>query len=115
MSSSAPVLFRRTPAPVTLAGRSIPKGCKVAAFTQAAMFDPGVFPQPEQFDPHRPLQNYINFGGGLHPCAGRGVNGVQLPELVARLLRHDIVAVGKPRFVGPFLDELTVTIARPQS
>ena len=55
----------------------------------------------------------MNFGGGLHPCAGRGINGVQLPELVSRLLRHEIVAVGKPRFVGPFLDELAVTIARP--
>jgi hypothetical protein len=38
---------------------------------------------------------------------------VQLPELVSRLLRHDIAAVGKPRFVGPFLDELVVTLRRP--
>jgi hypothetical protein len=56
----------------------------------------------------------MNFGGGLHPCAGRGVNAVQLPELVSRLLRHDIVTVGKPRFVGPFVDELAVTFRRPQ-
>ncbi|MEP6915881.1 MAG: cytochrome P450, partial [Acidobacteriota bacterium] len=113
MWSPAPVLFRRTPAPTSLAGRAIPEGCKVAAFTQAAMFDPGVFPLPRQFDPGRPLESYMNFGGGLHPCAGRGVNGVQLPELVSRLLRHDIVSVGTPRFVGPFLDELVVTIRRP--
>jgi hypothetical protein len=113
MWSPAPVLFRRTPAPVTLAGRTIPAGCRVAAFTQAAMFDRSVFPLPLQFDPARPLQHYMNFGGGLHPCAGRGVNSVQLPELVSRLLRHDIAAVGKPRFVGPFLDELVVTVRRP--
>jgi hypothetical protein len=31
---------------------------------------------------------------------------------VSRLLRHDIAAVGKPRFVGPFVDELVVTIGR---
>jgi len=37
---------------------------------------------------------------------------VQLPELVSRLLRHDITTVGKPRFVGPFVDELVVTIRR---
>lgn len=114
MWSPAPVLFRRTPAPVTIAGRRIPQDCKVAAFTQAAMFDPGVFPLPRQWDPARPLQYYMNFGGGLHPCAGRGVNAVQLPELVSRLLRHDIVTVGKPRFVGPFVDELAVTFRRPQ-
>jgi cytochrome P450 len=112
MWSPAAVLFRRTLAPIALAGRTIPEGCKVAAFTQAAMFDRGVFPLPRQFDPARPLQYYMNFGAGLHPCAGRGVNAVQLPELVSRLLRHDIAAVGKPRFVGPFIDELVVTIRR---
>jgi cytochrome P450 len=113
MWAPAPVVFRRTPAAVTLAGRSLPAGCKVAAFTQSAMFDRGAFPLPRQLDPVRPLQHYLLFGGGLHPCAGRGVNGVQMPELVARLLRHDIAAVGPPRFVGPFLDELVVTIRRP--
>jgi hypothetical protein len=33
-----------------------------------------------------------------------------LPELVSRLRRHDIAAVGKPRFVGPFIDKLVVTV-----
>jgi cytochrome P450 len=112
MWAPGPVLFRRAPAPIALAGRAIPAGCKVAAFTQAAMFDRGVFPLPRRFDPARPLQYYMNFGGGLHPCAGRGVNAVQLPELVSRLLRHNIAAVGKPRFVGPFVDELVITIGR---
>jgi len=112
MWAPAPVVFRRTPAPAAIAGRAIPEGCKVAAFTQAAMFDRGVFPVPRRLDPDRPRQHYMHFGGGLHPCAGRGVNGVQLPELVARLLAHDIAAVGAPRFVGPFLDELVVTFGR---
>jgi cytochrome P450 len=112
MWSPGAVMFRRARAPIALAGRVIPEGCKVAAFTQAAMFDRGVFPLPRRFDPARPLQYYMNFGGGLHPCAGRGINAVQLPELVSRLFRHDITAVGKPRFVGPFVDELVVTIRR---
>ena len=99
---------------MTLAGRAIPEGCKVAAFTQAAMFDRGVFALPRQLDPSRPLERYMNFGGGLRPCAGRGVNAVQLPELVSRLLVHDIAAVGQPRYVGPFIDELVVTIRRPR-
>jgi hypothetical protein len=40
---------------------------------------------------------------------------VQLPELVSRLLAHDIALVGQPRYVGPFIDELVVTIRRPPS
>jgi cytochrome P450 len=114
MWSPAPVLFRRTAAATTLAGHPIPEGCKVAAFTQAAMFDPGTFPLPRRLDPTRPPDFYMNFGAGLHPCAGRGINGVQLPVLVSRLLRHDVISVGDPRFVGPFLDELVVTIRRPR-
>jgi cytochrome P450 len=112
MWSPAPVLFRRTAGSLTLAGRTIPKGCKVAAFTQAAMFDRRVFPLPRQLNPERSPQYYMNFGAGLHPCAGRDVNRVQLPELVSSLLRHDIATVGTPRFVGPFIDELVVTIRR---
>jgi cytochrome P450 len=78
------------------------------------MFDRGIFALPRQLDPSRPLERYMNFGGGLHPCAGRGVNAVQLPELVSRLLAHDIADVGQPRYVGPFIDELVVTIRRPR-
>lgn len=115
MWSSAPVVFRRSSRATTLGGRAIGEGFKVAAFTQAAMFDPSVFPMPMRLDPARPQRSYINFGGGLHPCAGRGVNDVQLPELVSRLVARGIASVGRPRFVGPFIDELVVTFRRPPS
>jgi cytochrome P450 len=114
MWSSAPVVFRRSSRAITIGGRAIGEGFKVAAFTQAAMFDPSVFPLPMRLDPARPRRNYINFGGGLHPCAGRGVNDVQLPELVSRLVARGIASVGRPRYVGPFIDELVVTFRRPQ-
>jgi cytochrome P450 len=113
MWPAAPVLFRRAARETTLAGRTIPEGCKVAAFTQAAMYDPAVFQNPMDLDPTRPPSRYLNFGGGLHPCAGRGVNDVQLPALVTELVRRGIAAVGRPRFVGPFIDELVVTFRRP--
>lgn len=112
MWSSAPVLFRQAASATSIGGRSIAAGAKVAAFTQAAMFDPGVFPDPGQLDPTRPARHYINYGGGLHPCAGRGVNDVQLPELTAQLVARGIASVGRPRFVGPFIDELVVTFRR---
>ena len=108
MWPSAPMLFRRTSQPATVAGYHIKAGSLVAAFTQAAMYDRNVFQQPMQLDPARRPGDYINFGGGLHPCAGRGVNDVQLPELVSCLLARGISRVERPRFVGPFLDELVV-------
>jgi cytochrome P450 len=115
MWSSAPVVFRRSARAITVGGREIGEGWKVAAYTHAAMFDPGVFPLPRRLDPTRPPHHYMNFGGGLHPCAGRGVNDVQLPELVARLIARGITSVGRPRFVGPFIDELVVTLRRSPS
>ena len=30
---------------------------------------------------------YLHFGYGLHRCFGRAINGVQIPELLAALLR----------------------------
>jgi cytochrome P450/glutathione S-transferase len=111
---SAPLLFRRAPHGAVIGGRAIPPDSLIGAFTQAAMHDPSVFPQPMDLDPTRPPAHYINFGGGLHPCAGRGVNNVQLPELVALLVSRGIAHVGQPRFVGPFIDELVVTFRRPQ-
>ena len=114
MWPSAPVLFRRASGPASLRGRAVRPGSLVAAFTQAAMFDPDVFPQPTELDPSRPQAHYFNFGGGLHPCAGRGINDVQLPELVARVVSRGIASVEPPRFVGPFLDELVVNFRRAQ-
>ena len=115
MWPTAPLLFRRAAPGATVVGRAVKPDSVVAAFTQAAMYDPAVFPEPMALDPTRPRRPYMNFGGGLHPCAGRGVNDVQLPELVSQLVARGIASVGRPRFVGPFLDELVVTFQRTPS
>ena len=95
-----------------LGDATVPAGTTVVAFTQAAMFDPHVFPDPDRLDPSRPAGLYRHFGGGLHPCAGRVVNDVQVPELVRRVVRRGIASVGRPRFDGPFIDELVVSFRR---
>jgi cytochrome P450 len=105
-----PVLLRRAAVATTLGGRAVPAGATVIAYTQAAMFDAGRFTAPGQLDPKRPAELYRHFGGGLHPCAGRAVNDVQVPELVQRVVRRGIAAVGRPDYEGPFLDALVVTL-----
>jgi len=109
MWPTAPMLFRRAAPGATLGGRSIEEDATVAVFAQAAMYDKSVFHRPFELDPCRARDSYLNFGGGLHVCAGRAVNDIMLPAIVTPLIARGIVAVGRPRFVGPFIDELAVT------
>ena len=104
-----PVLLRRAAADVSVGGKKIPVGTTVVAYTQAAMFDRDRFPNPNQLDPTRSAALYRHFGGGLHPCSGRAVNDVQIPELVRQVLKRGILRVERPRYDGPFIDELIVS------
>lgn len=105
-----PILLRRAEADASLGEVAIAAGSTVVAFIHAAMYDPTRFPNPGRLDPGRSSKLYWHFGGGLHPCAGRAVNDVQIPELVRRLVRRGILTAGRPRFDGPFIDELVVTL-----
>jgi len=109
-----PLVIRRAVRNVTVGRKAVPSGALLAAFTQAAMFDPAVFPHPGRLDPSRCPRDYMHFGGGLHPCAGRDINAVQLPELVGRLVARGIHRAGSVRFDGPFLDQLVVYFGRPR-
>ena len=104
-----PVLLRRAAADVSVGGKKMPVGTTVVAYTQAAMFDRDRFPNPNQLDPTRSAALYRHFGGGLHPCSGRAVNDVQIPELVRQVLKRGILRVERPRYDGPFIDELIVS------
>lgn len=110
-----PILLREAATDVSLGGTTVRAGTTVVAFTQAAMFDPGRFVDPGRMDPDRAAGLYWHFGGGLHACAGRAVNDVQIPELVSRLLRRGIARTGQPRYDGPFVDELVVSLAGERS
>jgi cytochrome P450/glutathione S-transferase len=104
-----PFLLRQVETDVTLDGVAIPAGATVIAYTHAAMFDPSRFPDPRRLDPTRALKLYRHFGGGLHPCSGRAVNDVQIPELVRQVIKRGIASADRPRFDGPFIDEVVVT------
>jgi len=62
--------------------------------------------------PRAPRRSNRHFGGGLHPCSGRAVNDVQIPELVRQVLKRGILRVERPRYDGPFIDELIVSFRR---
>lgn len=107
-----PILLRKAVDPGELVGVPVAPGDTVALWTQAAMWDPAVFPDPSRLDPGRPIEGYLHFGGGLHPCAGRAVNAFQIPALVGALVRRGIASVDQIVWAGPFPHRLAVTFRR---
>jgi len=94
----------------TSRARKIPAGASVFVATLSAMFDPAVFVEPKTFRVDREVE-YLHFGYGMHRCFGRAINGVQIPELVATLvrlpnLRRAPRSAGRVAFDGPFPDRL---------
>jgi cytochrome P450 len=103
-----PILLRNAGTDTTLAGTSIRSGERVVAWTHAAMLDASAFPEPLLSIGDRDRSSYLHFGVGLHPCAGRVINAIQIPLLVERLLKRDIRRDGRMRWAGPFPDQLPV-------
>jgi cytochrome P450 len=101
-----PILLRRAGADTSLAGTPVKAGEQVIAWTQAAMLDPTAFPDPLTLFGNRDRSAYVHYGYGLHPCAGRVVNAIQIPLLVATLLSRDMVRAGRLKWAGPFPDHL---------
>src|SRR5215469_311315 len=66
--------------------RSIPAGANTYVGTLSGMFDHEVFIYPAEFNAKRTTE-YLHFGYGMHTCFGKAINGVQIPELLAALLR----------------------------
>ena len=78
-------LLRYAPQATELAGRRIRAGSYVLVSVLSAMFDPAAQQEPDVFRTDR--SGYLHFGDGMHTCFGVRINDVQIPELVAGLLR----------------------------
>jgi cytochrome P450 len=64
---------------------TVPAGRVVAAGIGSAMFDPAVFPAPDDFQT-RPRDLYLHMGFGTHICLGQYVAYEIVPETVRQLL-----------------------------
>lgn len=94
----------------TSRAKRIPPGTTIFVATLSAMFDPDVFDQPSRFRVDRDLE-YLHFGFGMHRCFGKAINDVQIPELLASLLRLPNLRRAKGHagcieYDGPFPDHL---------
>ena len=64
---------------------TVPAGRVVAAGIGSAMFDPAVFPSPDEFQT-RPKDLYLHVGFGAHICLGQYVAYEIIPETVRQIL-----------------------------
>ncbi len=110
-----PVLERHCKNDTTLGrGRThVPAGSVVLVSVLSAMFDKTAFPEPGRLAAGRPLDRYLHFGHGMHTCFGLYINYVQIPELVAGLvrlpgLRRAPGDAGRLVYDGPFPERLVV-------
>jgi cytochrome P450 len=107
-----PMALRSAAVETQLAGVDIHVNDTIYIYTQAAMLDSSVFPDPQVMNPTRPTKPYLHFGGGLHPCAGRDINAFQIPLLVGTLVRRGVKSVGGISWAGPFPAHLPVSFNR---
>ncbi len=89
-SPMATLVRRVTTEPTVIAPGSdhelaVPAGRVVAAGIGSAMFDPAVFPSPDDFQA-RPRDLYMHVGFGAHTCLGQYVAYEIIPEAVRQIL-----------------------------
>jgi cytochrome P450 len=92
---------------IDIAGTTIPRGATINLVLAAGSRDPDHVPHPEVFDPDRPENEHLGFGGGIHYCFGaplaRAEAQIALPELVRRLENLRLVSDPPPYRPNPLL------------
>jgi cytochrome P450 len=90
----------------------VPSGAGLLVGTHAAMWDDRTVPDPTDFDPTRPLDHYLIFGGGAHHCLGERIFREQMPALLAPVLKVDSLArAGRLHWSGAQCTDLPLRVA----
>ncbi len=71
--------------PVEIGRYNLKRGDEIALVLGAANRDPAQWPDPDRFDPARPVQTNSSFGGGLHFCVGAPLARLEM-QIALRVL-----------------------------
>ena len=99
----------------TLRELRVKKGQMVFVATQSAMFDHHGVETPGAFRAHRPFEDHIIWGQGMHTCFGAAINAAIIPAILKPLLarsnlrRAEGPAGGIDTGGTPFPQHFTVT------
>ena len=81
-----PMFSRFVAHDTTLGGVDISGGSVMHMCLAAANRDPARWDRPDEFDPGRPLQAQMGFGGGVHTCLGMHVARAEIVNAISMLL-----------------------------
>jgi cytochrome P450 len=113
-----PLMSRFCPRDTVLAAGTprelrVPAGSSMLVDVLGASFDPAAVPEPDRFRTDRDIRSYLHFGWGMHQCFGLALNMVQIPEILAELLRLPNLrrapgGDGRVQLDGPFPQRLVL-------
>ncbi len=87
---------------VEMFGHRFSRGDQVACLLASANRDPTLWPEPETFDPARPITTNTSFGAGAHFCVGAPLARLEmkiaLPALFTRF--PGLRLAGKPKYAN---------------
>jgi len=82
-------------ADIEIGGATIPRGSGIRLMLAAGNRDPARFVDPDRFDPGRPDNEHLGFGGGIHYCVGAPLARIEghaaLTALARRLVNPRLV------------------------
>ena len=89
---------------VTVHGHVFRRGDRVGVLLGAANRDPGVWQDPDRFDPARPATAHMGFGAGLHFCLGAPLARIEMQIALSVLFQRcpDLRLAGPARFADSY-------------
>lgn len=100
---------------IEVMGHTFHRGDQIGLLLAAANRDPGVWGEPDRFNPARPVKPLATFGAGLHFCVGAPLARLELQIALPILFRHcpQLALAQSPRYADVYhfhgLRELLVT------
>jgi cytochrome P450 len=92
---------------IEIGGTTIPHGAPIVLVLAAGNRDPDRVAEPDRFDPDRPDNEHLGFGGGVHYCFGAPLARLEaqiaLAELAGRLENPRLVTDPPPYRPNPVL------------
>jgi sterol 14-demethylase len=111
-------LMRRVKSDFEVQGQVIAAGDTIAISPYVTHRNPDYYPDPERFDPLRPLPEhvfaYIPFGGGRRECVGNAFALLQVKSIFCALLRsYDFELVDPPESYRDVMPSLILQVSEP--